>query len=67
MPVHIEEMQTEVTVFDGDLPLSQPQIEKLVKIVIQRLEEKQRTARSNQRATEIRESVTPWDGSRWTT
>ena len=67
MPVHIDEMQTEVTVFDGELPLSPPQIEKLVKIIMQRLEEKQRNAMSRQRATEIRDSVIPRDGSRWTT
>jgi hypothetical protein len=66
MPVHIEDMQTEVTVFDGDLPLSPPQIEKLVKIVLQRLEEKQRNARNNSQATEIRNSIVPKDGLTWT-
>jgi hypothetical protein len=67
MPVHIDEMQTEVTVFDGDLPLSPPQIEKLVKIVLQRLEEKQRNAASNRQATEIRDSTIPRERSLWTT
>ena len=66
MPVHIDDMQTEVTVFDGDLPLSPPQIEKLVKIVLQRLEEKQRNARNNSQATEIRNSIVPKDGLTWT-
>ena len=66
MPVHIEDMQTEVTVFDGDLPLSPPQIEKLVKIVLMRLEEKQRNARNNSQATEIRNSIVPKDGLTWT-
>jgi hypothetical protein len=65
MPVHIDDMQTDVTVFDGDLPLSPPQIEKLVKIVLMRLEEKQRNARSNNQATEIRNSAIPQDKARW--
>jgi hypothetical protein len=67
MPVHIEDMQTEVTVFDGDLPLSQMQIEKLVKIIIRRLEEQQKNAQSNRQTTEIRNSVIPEDRARWIT
>ncbi len=67
MPIHIEDMQTDVTVFDGELPLSRVQIETLVKIVIRRLEEKQRDAKSNRQATEIRDSVIPQDGPSWIT
>ena len=67
MPVHIDEMQTDVTVFDGDLPLSPAQIEKLVRIILQRLEEKQRNAASNRNATEIRDSTVPRERSLWTT
>jgi hypothetical protein len=65
MPVHIEDMQTEVTVFDGELPLSQAQIEKLVKLIMRRLEEQQNNARSNRQATEIRNSAVPQEGSTW--
>lgn len=65
MPVHIEDMQTEVTVFDGELPLSQAQIEKLVKLIMRRLEEQQQNGRSNRQATEIRNSVIPQERSRW--
>jgi hypothetical protein len=64
MPVHIEEMQTDVTVFDGDLPLSPEQIEKLVKIVIRRLEEQQQNVMSRRQSTEIRNSAIPQDKTR---
>lgn len=67
MPVHIEDMQTEVTVFDGDLPLSPEQIEKLVKIVLRRLEEQQHNTKSNRQATEIRNSAIAEDKARWLT
>lgn len=63
MTVHIEDMQTDVTVFDGDLPLSPEQIEKLVKLVLRRLEEQQQNTRSNQQATQIRNSAIPQDKS----
>ena len=33
MPFHIEEVTSEVTVLDGDMPLSEAQVEKLVKLV----------------------------------
>ncbi len=59
MPIHVGEMNSEVTVFDGDLPLSQPQIEKLVKIVLQRLEQQQRESRRNQEATSLHSTVVP--------
>jgi len=61
MPVHIEDMQTDVTVFDGDLPLSPEQIEKLVKLVLRRLEEQQQNAMSRRQSTEIRNSAIPQD------
>jgi hypothetical protein len=42
MPIHVEEMQTEVTVFDGDLPLSAAQLERLVELIAARLAERER-------------------------
>jgi phenylalanyl-tRNA synthetase beta subunit len=47
MPMHIEKMTSEVSVQDGDLSLTQSQIEKLVALVISKLEDR---ARESQRA-----------------
>ena len=59
MPVHVEEMTSEVTVFEGDLPLSEAQMEKLVQLVLLRLEEKQREARQIHEATALRRGAAP--------
>jgi hypothetical protein len=59
MPVHIEEMTSDVTILDGDLPLSQEQIEKLVKIELKQLEAKQREARQSSAATSVRRESAP--------
>jgi hypothetical protein len=59
MPIHIEEMTTEVTVVDGDLPFSPQQIEQLAKIIEQRLDEKHRQARHLEESTVIRPTAEP--------
>lgn len=59
MPVHIEEMTSEVTVVDGELPLSEAQVERLVAAVIKRLEGKRREAEKRQAATALRSGVAP--------
>ena len=59
MPVHIEEMTSDVTVMGGELPLSQPQIEKLVQVVLARLDEKQRDRRQFREATTLRRAAAP--------
>jgi hypothetical protein len=59
MPVHVEEMTSDVAVLDGDLPLTEAQMEKLVKLVLQRLEEKQREARQFREATALRREAAP--------
>ena len=35
MPVHVEQLNSEVTLIDGDLPLTDEQLEKLVQRVLQ--------------------------------
>jgi hypothetical protein len=60
MPVHVEEMTSEVAVMDGDLPLSERQVEKLIQIILRRLEEKKREAESSREATTLRRSARPW-------
>ena len=59
MPVHVEEMTSEVAVLDGDLPLSEQQMEKLAALVLRRLEEKQRAERQTREATALRRQARP--------
>ena len=59
MPVHVEEMTSEVAVLDGDLPLSEKQIEKLVQLILRRLEERTRETEQNRAATRLRRSARP--------
>jgi hypothetical protein len=59
MPVHIEEMTSEVAVFDGELPLTPQQVDKLVRLVLQRLQEKQRETKSSREATMLRSEAAP--------
>jgi hypothetical protein len=59
MPVHVEEMTSEVAVFEGDLPLTQAQIDKLVQLVVRCLEQKQRAEKWGNQATELRRGVSP--------
>ncbi len=59
MPVIVENMTSEVTPLDGDLPLSEAQLEKLVKLVMQRLEAAQREARRTNDATQLRRESNP--------
>lgn len=54
MPVHVEEMTSDVTVVEGDLPLSHEQIEKLIQLVMRRLDEKKRDAQKSKEATQLR-------------
>jgi hypothetical protein len=62
MPVHIEEMASEVTVLAGDLPLTEAQIDKLVQIVIKRLADKHLDASRIQAATKLRrQSSSPFE------
>jgi hypothetical protein len=55
-------MTSETTMLDGDVPLSAAQVEKLVQLVLDRLEHQQRAQRQGREATAIRNESTP--GSR---
>jgi len=59
MPVHIEEMNVEMQVSDGELPLSEAQIERLIKLVLARLERKQRNREGTREATSLRTQAAP--------
>lgn len=53
MQVHIEKMTSDVSVQGGDLALSQAQLEKLVALVISRLEDRAREAQRANAATAL--------------
>lgn len=59
MPVHVENLTSELTVSDGDLPLGDGQIEKLVRLVLQRLERQLRETEQNCQATTLRNTARP--------
>ncbi len=58
MPVQIEELSSEITVMDGEMPLSAAQIEKLVKLVMSRLDEHKRSLAQRREATRLRPDST---------
>lgn len=57
--IHIESISSETTVLAGDLPLTPQQIDKLVQIVMMRLQEAQEKAKSSRDATAVRSKATP--------
>jgi hypothetical protein len=59
VPIYVDEMNSDVTVMDGDLPLNEAQIERLVRLVLKRLEETQRAARQHEAATTLRRDSAP--------
>jgi hypothetical protein len=60
MPIHIEQVTTDVAVFDGELPLSEAQLDALVKLVAARLADGRRVDRERERAAQLlRPSVLP--------
>ncbi|PYQ28911.1 MAG: hypothetical protein DMF56_14665 [Acidobacteria bacterium] len=62
MTVHIEEMTSEVTVVEGELPLSPKQIDKLVKLVVSCIADKKREATRSREATQLkRQSSAPFE------
>ena len=62
MPVHIEEMSSEVMVVEGELPMSSMQIDKLAKVVMSRIAAWGKAAESNREATQLkRQSSAPFE------
>jgi hypothetical protein len=59
MPVHIEEVTTDVMAYAGEIPLSPAQIEMLVKLVIKRIEERQQETAGQREATGLRSQSAP--------
>jgi hypothetical protein len=62
MTVHIEEMTSEVTIVEGELPLTPKQIDKLVKLVVSCIANKKQEAMRNREATQLkRQSSAPFE------
>ncbi len=59
MSIHVDKMNSDVTVIDGDSPLSERQVEKLVQIVLERLESTRREEQKNREATTLTRSNAP--------
>ena len=59
MPVHVGEMSSEVSVADGELPLSPAQLEQVVAAVTRRLEQRDRDRRDARDATSLRPQAAP--------
>lgn len=57
--MQIEELSSEITVMDGEMPLSAVQIEKLVKLVMSRLDERKRNDAHKREDTRLRPDSTP--------
>ncbi|MBK9749022.1 MAG: hypothetical protein J0M07_17285 [Anaerolineae bacterium] len=59
MPLFIENTTIETTVIDQDMPLTEAQIEKLVKLIMQRLATEARDQQSRRSATRLRNESLP--------
>jgi hypothetical protein len=59
MSVHVDEMTSEINIVEGELPLTMPQIEKLVKLVISRIDARKRDVGQQRDATSLTGSVAP--------
>lgn len=57
MPVHIEHMKTDVTTIGGEQPWTQDQIEMLIKLVVERLDKRERDRRDEHDETRLRPNV----------
>lgn len=64
MPIHVEQVTTDIAFFEGDLPLGEAQVRKLVAIVAAHLEQAERDRCERRAATSLeRSSVIPDPGS----
>lgn len=59
MPIHVEQMNTDVSVVEGELPLGPAQLEKLVELVMNRIEEKQRGEEQLKASVKVQRGATP--------
>ena len=60
MPLHIEEMTSDVAVFDGEIPLTPAQMQQVVDQVMEKIKEQQRKDADLAEATKIKREATPF-------
>lgn len=63
MAMHIEKMSSEVSLHEGELALTQQQIDKFVALVISKLEDRAREAQRMRGATQIKRTAAPSFGT----
>jgi hypothetical protein len=59
VPVQIGEMESDVTVTDGEMPFNERQLERLVEMVCRRLEQKKREREQVRESTTLTRSAAP--------
>ena len=59
MSVQIGEMDSDVTVTDGEMPFNERQMERLVEMVCKRLEQKKREQEQVRESTTLTQSAAP--------
>ncbi|CUI07396.1 hypothetical protein [Massilia antarctica] len=59
MTMHIERMTSDVSLHEGDIALTQQQIDKFVALVISKLEDRAREAQRARGATQIKRGAAP--------
>jgi hypothetical protein len=62
MPMHVEKLTSEVTLHEGDLSLTPAEVEKLVAIVLARIEQAKRETELARNATKLtRQAAAPFE------
>ena len=59
MPVHVGEVESDLTVVDGEMPFNERQLEKLVEMVCKHLEKKKREEQQAKASTTLTRGATP--------
>ena len=59
MPLYIGEVSSEVSAVNGELPLSEAQLSRIVELVLRRLEEVRREKARGREATQLRRESAP--------
>ena len=59
MSVQVGEMESEVTVMDGEMPFNERQLDRLVEMVCKRLEKKKREQEQVNESTTLTRSAAP--------
>ncbi len=59
MPLQIERLTSEVSLHDGELSLTPAQVDRLVALVLSKLEDRAREAQRSRAATQLRRQASP--------